>query len=43
MAVTHGMTVQAKAGFSRDILEAIAEQALSSWPTGSSTFSAKSS
>jgi AcrR family transcriptional regulator len=33
MAVTHGMAVQAKAGFSRDMLEAVAEQALSTWPT----------
>jgi hypothetical protein len=32
MAVTHGMAVQAKAGVSRDMLEAVAEQALSSWP-----------
>jgi AcrR family transcriptional regulator len=37
MAVTHGMAVQAKAGFSRDMLEAVAEQALSTWPAGSST------
>lgn len=37
MAVTHGMAVQAKAGFSRNMLEAVAEQALSTWPTGSST------
>ncbi|MFE5321895.1 TetR/AcrR family transcriptional regulator [Paenibacillus sp. NPDC056579] len=43
MAVTHGMAVQAKAGFSRDMLEAVAEQALSTWPTGSSTLSGKSS
>ncbi|WP_029113128.1 TetR/AcrR family transcriptional regulator [Mycobacterium sp. URHB0044] len=33
IAVTHGMAVQAKAGFSRDKLMAIAEQALSTWPT----------
>lgn len=33
MAVSHGMAVQAKAGFSRDILEAVVEQALSTWPT----------
>ncbi|WP_420963239.1 TetR/AcrR family transcriptional regulator [Brucella sp. IR073] len=32
MAVTHGMAVQAKAGFSREMLEAVAEQALSNWP-----------
>lgn len=37
MAVTHGMAVQAKAGFSRDMLEAVAEQALSTWPAGRST------
>jgi len=37
MAVTHGMAVQAKAGFSRDMLEAVAEQALSTWPTANST------
>ncbi|QDP38947.1 TetR/AcrR family transcriptional regulator [Radiobacillus deserti] len=43
MAVLHGMAVQAKAGFGRDMLEAVAEQALSSWPTGSSTLSGKSS
>jgi len=33
MAVLHGMAVQAKAGFSREILEAVAEQALSTWPS----------
>lgn len=43
MAVTHGMAVQAKAGFSRDMLEAVAEQALSTWPAGSSKLSGKSS
>ncbi|WP_248929278.1 TetR/AcrR family transcriptional regulator [Paenibacillus hamazuiensis] len=43
MAVLHGMAVQAKAGFSRDTLEAVAEQALSTWPTGSSTLTGKSS
>jgi AcrR family transcriptional regulator len=32
MTVLHGMAVQAKAGFSRDILDAIIDQALSSWP-----------
>lgn len=30
--VLHGIAVQAKAGFSREKLEAIAEQALSTWP-----------
>lgn len=34
MAVLHGMAVQAKAGFSRDKLEAVAEQALAAWPIG---------
>jgi AcrR family transcriptional regulator len=43
MAVTHGMAVQAKAGFSRDMLEAVAEQALSTWPAGRSAHSGKSS
>jgi AcrR family transcriptional regulator len=43
MAVLHGMAVQAKAGFSRDTLEAVAEQALSTWPVGRSTLSEKSS
>lgn len=33
MAVLHGMAVQAKAGFSRAMLEAIAEQALATWPS----------
>jgi AcrR family transcriptional regulator len=32
MAVAHGMAVQAKAGFGRDLLEAVAEQALATWP-----------
>jgi hypothetical protein len=31
-AVTHGLAVQAKAGFTRDKLEAVAEQALSTRP-----------
>jgi AcrR family transcriptional regulator len=42
MAVLHGMAVQAKAGFNRNMLHAVAEQALSTWPTGSSTFSGTS-
>ena len=42
MAVLHGMAVQAKAGFSRDMLDAVAEQALSTWPAGSSTLSGTS-
>lgn len=33
MAVLHGMAVQAKAGHSRDTLEAVAEQALATWPS----------
>lgn len=33
MAVLHGIAVQAKAGFSRDKLTAVVEQALSTWPT----------
>ncbi|QGZ40092.1 TetR family transcriptional regulator [Pseudoduganella flava] len=32
MAVTHGMSVQAKAGFDRAKLLAVAEQALAAWP-----------
>lgn len=36
MAMTHGMAVQAKAGFSRNMLNAVADQALSTWPTGNS-------
>jgi AcrR family transcriptional regulator len=35
LAVTHGIAVQAKAGFSREMLEAVAEQALSAWPARS--------
>ncbi len=35
MAVLHGMAVQAKAGFSRETLEAVIEQALSTWPSAS--------
>ncbi|WP_428032527.1 TetR/AcrR family transcriptional regulator [Ancylobacter sp.] len=34
MAVLHGMAVQAKAGFGRCKLEAVAAQALSTWPDG---------
>jgi AcrR family transcriptional regulator len=34
LAVLHGMAVQAKAGFSREALTAVAEQALSTWPAG---------
>lgn len=32
MALLHGMAVQAKAGFSREMLNAVVEQALSTWP-----------
>ncbi|MEP9352829.1 TetR/AcrR family transcriptional regulator [Xanthobacter sp. KR7-65] len=34
MTVSHGIAVQAKAGFSREKLSAIAEQALATWPVG---------
>jgi len=37
LAMTHGMAVQAKAGFSREMLEAVVEQALAGWPVGGST------
>lgn len=33
MAVLHGMAVQAKAGVNREVLEAIVDQALSTWPS----------
>lgn len=36
-AVLHGMAVQAKAGFSREMLKAVAEQALLSWPASHSS------
>lgn len=32
MAMAHGLAVQAKAGFARDILQAVARQALEGWP-----------
>ncbi|TWI66604.1 TetR family transcriptional regulator [Pseudoduganella lurida] len=32
MAVMHGMAVQAKGGFSREMLQAVADQALATWP-----------
>ncbi|MGF9563457.1 TetR/AcrR family transcriptional regulator [Neorhizobium sp. JUb45] len=32
LAILHGMAVQAKAGFSRETLRAVADQALSAWP-----------
>jgi len=31
-AVLHGMAVQAKAGFSREVLDAVVDQALAGWP-----------
>jgi hypothetical protein len=34
LAVIHGIAVQAKAGFSREKLRAVAEQALATWPVG---------
>ncbi len=43
MAVLHGMAVQAKAGFSRDRLRAVADQALSTWPASRSPSSGTSS
>lgn len=33
LAVLHGMAVQAKAGFSREVLELVVEQVLSGWPS----------
>ena len=38
-----GMAVQAKAGFSRDVLEAVADQALATWPAASAPRSGGSS
>lgn len=32
MALLHGMAIQAKAGFERDKLNAVVDQALSTWP-----------
>jgi AcrR family transcriptional regulator len=32
MALLHGMAIQAKAGFDRDMLDAVVAQALSTWP-----------
>ena len=34
LAVIHGMAVQAKAGFSREVLNLVVDQALSTWPSG---------
>ena len=33
LAVLHGMAVQAKAGFSREVLDSVVEQFLSTWPS----------
>ncbi|WP_458095899.1 TetR/AcrR family transcriptional regulator [Roseomonas sp. WA12] len=33
-AVAHGLSVQAKAGSPREVLQAVAEQALAGWPVG---------
>ncbi|KGT92287.1 TetR family transcriptional regulator [Erwinia typographi] len=35
-AVLHGMAIQARAGFSREMLEAVADQAISTWPASTS-------
>ncbi|MDY0962929.1 TetR/AcrR family transcriptional regulator [Massilia sp. CFBP9026] len=32
MALLHGMAIQAKAGFEREMLDAVVDQALSTWP-----------
>ena len=32
-AVLHGIAVQAKAGFGREVLDAVADQALAAWPS----------
>ena len=37
LTVAHGMAVQAKAGFERDVLVSIADQALSTWPDSHTT------
>lgn len=42
MAVLHGIAVQAKAGFSREMLTAVGEQALANWPSASSSVSTQS-
>ena len=41
-AVTHGMAVQAKAGYDRDVLNAVADQALATWPGSKRPSSRKS-
>lgn len=35
LAVVHGISVQAKAGFPREVLTAVARQALATWPSAS--------
>ena len=42
-AVAHGMAVQAKAGFSREVLEGVVDQALSTWPTNTGTSNSQAS
>ncbi|HEX8544549.1 MAG TPA: TetR/AcrR family transcriptional regulator [Pseudomonas sp.] len=37
LAVLHGMAVQAKAGFTRDVLESVADQVLSTWPSNNNS------
>lgn len=37
MAVVHGISVQAKAGFPREVLKAVAGQALVAWPSASAS------
>jgi AcrR family transcriptional regulator len=41
LAVVHGMAVQAKADFSREALEAVVDQALSTWPSQTKPAAAK--
>ncbi len=43
LAVTHGIAVQAKAGFSRQMLQAVAEQALGAWPADTPAAAIRSS
>ncbi|TXC71298.1 TetR/AcrR family transcriptional regulator [Sphingomonas ginsenosidivorax] len=37
LAVAHGIAVQAKAGFSHEVLLKVVQQALHTWPTGTAT------
>ncbi|EJN02478.1 hypothetical protein [Phyllobacterium sp. YR531] len=41
MAVLDGMAVQAKAGLNREVLTAVAKQALTSWPSADVAHSTK--